>query len=36
MSHKRARAVHRAEMFADPKDPLITPMRRLVDLWDWY
>jgi hypothetical protein len=36
MSHKRARAVHKAEMFADPEDPMITPMRGLVDMWDWY
>jgi hypothetical protein len=36
MWHKKARTVQRFEMFADPEVPVITPMRRLVDMWDWY
>jgi len=36
MWHQKARAVQKAEMLANPDDPLVTPMRRIVDLWDWY
>jgi hypothetical protein len=36
MWHQKARAVQKAEMLANPNDPLVTPMRRIVDLWDWY
>ena len=35
MWHQKARAVQKAEMLANPDDPLVTPMRRIVDLWDW-
>ena len=36
MWHQRARAMQKAEMRADPEDPVVTPMRQLVDMWDWY
>jgi hypothetical protein len=36
MWHKKARMMQKAEMLADPENPMITPMRRLVDMWDWY
>jgi hypothetical protein len=36
MWHQKARAVQRAEALADPEDPVITPMRRIVNLWNWY
>jgi hypothetical protein len=36
MWHRKARAVQKAEMRKNPEDPLVTPMRRIVDLWDWY
>jgi hypothetical protein len=36
MWHQKARAVQKAEMLANPDDPLVTSMRRIVDLWDWY
>ncbi len=32
--HRQARAQQNEEMRSD--DPVITPMKRLIDLWDWY
>ena len=36
MWHQRARAMQKVEMRADPENPVVTPMRQLVDMWDWY
>jgi hypothetical protein len=36
MWHQIARAVQKEEMLANPDDPVITPERRIIDLWDWY
>jgi len=33
---KRARAIQRREMRLNPEDSLVTPMKRLINLWDWY
>ncbi len=33
MRYQKARAVQKTEMLANPDDPLVTPMRRIVDLW---
>lgn len=35
MWHQKARAVQKAEMLVNPADPSVTPMRRIVDPWDW-
>jgi hypothetical protein len=34
--HRRARAQQKQESLQNPDDPVITPMKRLIDLWDWY
>ncbi len=34
--HRRARAQQKQEFLRSPEDPLITPMKWLMDLWDWY
>lgn len=34
--HRRARAIQRREMLRMPDDPVITPDRKLIDLWGWY
>lgn len=33
---KRARAKQQHEMRKEAEDPIVTPMRRLIDPWDWY
>ncbi|MCL2660543.1 MAG: hypothetical protein FWD64_08515 [Acidobacteriaceae bacterium] len=33
---QRARAQQKQEFLRNPEEPLITPMKRLVNLWDWY
>jgi hypothetical protein len=35
-AHRRARAIQRQEMLRNPEDPVITPDKRLIDLWGWY
>src|SRR4051794_4940330 len=34
--HRRARAQQKQEFLQNPDDPLITPIKRLIDLWNWY
>jgi hypothetical protein len=36
VQHRRARAIQRREMLRHPEDPVITPDRKLIDLWSWY
>lgn len=36
MEHRRARRKQQAEFLRNPEDPMITPQRRLIDLWGWY
>lgn len=33
---RSARAKQRAELLRDLEDPIITPSKRLVNLWNWY
>lgn len=34
--HRRARAIQAVEFHRDPEDPMITPDRRLITLYNWY